>query len=284
MNTASTDLMARFHSRIDEIDAARWNALRPDDNPFVSHEFLHMLERTGCLRTDYGWQAHHLVLYEDDSLVAAAPLYLKGNSHGEFVFDWSWANAWERAGGTYYPKLLNAVPYSPVSGPRLLAGNGSRTAALQQALTSAMQGEVARLGLSSVHANFLQPSERGAFDETWLSRSDIQFHWHNRSYRHFPDFLAALSHKKRKNILRERAQVVASGLLVEWRGGDTLNTREWQQIHALYEATFDAKGNHAALTSGFFEALGDMGQAAQVALARSGEAIVAMSALFTKGV
>ena len=281
MNTASTALIARFHSRIDEIDAAKWNALRADDNPFVSHEFLHTLERTGCLRTDYGWQAHHLALYQDDSLVAAAPLYLKGNSHGEFVFDWSWASAWERAGGKYYPKLLNGIPYSPVSGPRLLTGPGSGTVLLQQALTGAMQGEVARLGLSSAHANFLLPAERSAFGDVWLSRSDIQFHWHNRSYRHFPDFLAALSHKKRKNILRERAQVVASGLALEWRAGHTLDTQEWEQIHALYEATFDAKGNHAALTLDFFKALGGMGQTSQLAIARSGDTIVAM-ALFLR--
>ncbi|MDQ6647986.1 MAG: GNAT family N-acetyltransferase, partial [Pseudomonadota bacterium] len=281
MSASSTDLIARFHSRIDEIDAARWNALRPDDNPFVSHAFLHALERTGCLRADYGWRPHHLALYEGESLVAAAPLYLKGNSHGEFVFDWSWASAWERAGGQYYPKLLNAVPYSPVSGPRLLAGSGSHAALLQQALTGAMRSEVARLGLSSAHANFLQPPEPDAFGEPWLSRSDIQFHWHNRKYRHFPDFLAALSHKKRKNILRERAQVVASGLVLEWRAGHTLDPQEWKQIHALYEATFDAKGNHAALTLGFFKGLGDMGQTSQLAIAKSGDTIVAM-ALFLR--
>lgn len=281
MNAASTDLIARFHPSIEDIDATQWDALRCDDNPFVSHAFLRALERTGCLRIDYGWQAHHLALYEGDSLVAAAPVYLKGNSHGEFVFDWSWASAWERAGGDYYPKLLNAVPYSPVSGPRLLAGTGSHAALLQHGLTAAMQAEVERMGLSSAHANFLQTTECGAFDEQWLSRSDIQFHWHNRNYRHFPEFLAALSHKKRKNILRERAQVAASGLTVEWRDGQSLDAREWMQIHALYEGTFDAKGNHAALTPRFFTALGEMGQTAQLALARSGQTIVAM-ALFLR--
>jgi hypothetical protein len=272
----------RFHAAIAELPATAWDTLRADANPFVSHAFLHALEQSGCIRPDWGWQAHHLGLYEDGRLLAAAPLYLKGNSHGEFVFDWSWASAWERAGGAYYPKLLNGVPYSPVPGPRLLAGNSEHTPALQRALVEAMRHETARLGLSSVHANFLQPAELAAFGDDWLARSDVQFHWHNRGYRHFPDFLAALSHKKRKNILRERDQVAASGLTIEWRGGDTLDRAEWRRLHALYESTFDLKGNHAALTAAFFSRLGELGGLAQVALAREDETIVAM-ALFVQG-
>ncbi|KZC18670.1 MULTISPECIES: GNAT family N-acetyltransferase [Rhodanobacter] len=272
----------RFHTAIAELPAAAWDALRADANPFVSHALLDALERSGCIRPDWGWQAHHLGLYEDGRLLAAAPLYLKGNSHGEFVFDWSWASAWQRAGGEYYPKLLNGVPYSPVAGPRLLAGNDAHTPSLQRELVEAMRREAERLGLSSVHANFLQPAELAAFGDGWLARSDVQFHWHNRGYRHFPDFLAALNHKKRKNILRERRQVAASGLAIEWRSGDSLHDDEWQRVHALYEATFDMKGNHAALTAAFFRQLGTLGSTAQLALARDGAAIVAM-ALFVQG-
>ena len=272
----------RFHAGIAELPAAAWDALRADDNPFVSHAFLSALEETGCIHPDWGWQAHHLALYEGSRLVAAAPLYLKGNSHGEFVFDWGWARAWERAGGEYYPKLLNAVPYSPVPGPRLLAGVGERSAALRHALVVAMCDETRRLGLSSVHANFLQSAELAAFDGDWLARSDLQFHWHNHDYRHFSDFLAALNHKKRKNILRERNQIAASGLAIEWRGGDTLGSAEWLQLHSLYEATFNAKGNHPALTAAFFARLGELGSLAQLALARAGGKIVAM-ALFIQG-
>ncbi|TAL89831.1 MAG: N-acetyltransferase [Rhodanobacter sp.] len=272
----------RFHAAIAKLPAAAWDSLRADDNPFVSHAFLRALEDTGCVRAQWGWQAHHLALYDDNRLVAAAPLYLKGNSHGEFVFDWGWARAWEHAGGEYYPKLLNAVPYSPVPGPRLLAGHDEHTALLQRALVDAMRDEARRLGLSSVHANFLLLPELDAFDEGWLARSDVQFHWHNRGYRHFPDFLAALSHKKRKNILRERARIATSGLLIEWRSGDTLDRHEWDRIHALYEATFDAKGNHAVLTAAFFRRLGELGTLAQVALARQDAEIVAM-ALFVQG-
>ncbi|OOG56881.1 GNAT family N-acetyltransferase [Rhodanobacter sp. C03] len=273
---------ARFHPAIDQLPADAWDALRADPNPFVSHAFLAALEQSGCILPDWGWQAHHLGLYEDGRLLAAAPLYLKGNSHGEFVFDFSWASAWQRAGGEYYPKLLNAVPYSPVPGPRLLAGNGEETPKLQRALVEAMRRETERLGLSSVHANFLQEAELDAFGSGWLTRSDVQFHWHNHGYRHFPAFLATLNHKKRKNILRERSQVEASGAAIEWRSGDTLSHDEWRQVHALYEATFDAKGNHAALTAAFFQRLGGLGQTVQLALARHGESIVAM-ALFVQG-
>lgn len=272
----------RFHAAITELPAAAWDSLRPNQNPFVSHAFLSALEDTGCVDPRWGWQAHHLGLYQDNRLVAAAPLYLKGNSHGEFVFDWSWARAWERAGGEYYPKLLNAVPYSPVPGPRLLAGNDESTAALQRNLVEAMQDEARRLGLSSIHANFLRPTELDAFDASWLARSDVQFHWHNHDYRHFPEFLASLSHKKRKNILRERQQVAASGLAIEWRSGNTLDGDEWGRVHELYEATFNAKGNHAVLSTAFFRQLGGLDAQAQVALARRSGEIVAM-ALFVEG-
>ena len=275
------NLTARFFPNIGLLEGAAWDALRPDDNPFTSHAFLQAMEDAGCIRPDYGWQPHHLGLFQADGLVAAAPLYLKGNSHGEFVFDWSWASAWERAGGQYYPKLLNGAPYSPVPGPRLLAGSDARTPALQRALVDAMQEETDLLGLSSAHANFLVGNEPEAFGEQWLARSDIQYHWRNHGYLHMPDFLAALTHKKRKNIQRERQQARASDLQIEWRSGDSLSEAEWLQIHALYEATFDAKGNHAALTAAFFKQLGGFGRTAQVALARDDQRILAM-ALFLR--
>jgi uncharacterized protein len=269
---------SRFHSRIEDMPAEAWDALRPDDNPFVSHAFLAALERTGCIRADWGWRAHHLGLYEDGQLVAAAPLYLKGNSHGEFVFDWSWASAWERAGGDYYPKLLNAAPYSPVPGPRLLAGTGPQAAARRQALVSTMSAFAKRMKLSSVHANFLRDDELAAFGDEWLARSDVQFHWQNQGHADFADFLGALNHKKRKNIRQERAHVAACGLSIEMRNGGELSANEWQRIHALYESTFDAKGNHAALTRAFFLTLGEtLGDAVQLALARDGHEIVAMA-------
>lgn len=286
MNQADTGLSVRFHAGIGEIDAGAWDRLRADDNPFVAHAFLHALERDGCIRPAWGWRPHHVGLYQDRDLVAAAPLYLKTNSHGEYVFDFGWADAWERAGGHYYPKLLNAVPYSPVSGPRLLAGTTARTPLLQRQLVTVMRNEAERLGLSSLHANFLQAAELDAFaadpaPHPWLARSDVQFHWHNAGYPHFAAFLATLAHKKRKNILREREQVAASGLTIEWRDGASLDEDEWRQVHDLYLRTFDDKGNRATLSGAFFRDLGRLDLGAQLALARQGRDIVAM-ALFLR--
>ncbi|HEX7815368.1 GNAT family N-acetyltransferase [Dyella sp.] len=275
-------ICASFHDSIADLPAAEWDALCPDDNPFLSHGFLAALESSGCIRDDYGWRAHHIALREDDRLVAAAPFYIKGNSHGEFVFDWSWAGAWERAGGDYYPKLLNAVPYSPVTGARLLVGTHDEAELRRRALVTAMRAQVDRYNLSSAHANFLTEADLPAYDEHWLERSDIQFHWPNRGYADFDAFLGALNHKKRKNIRQERNQVTRSGLRLEMRGGSTLSASHWHEIHQLYTATFDAKGNHAALTEAFFVALGqNLGDRVQVALAFNGPTIVAM-ALFLR--
>jgi predicted N-acyltransferase len=272
----------RFLDGLGGIAAPDWDALVPDGNPFVSHAFLSGMEAKGCLREDYGWRPYHLAIFDGGRLVAAAPTYLKGNSHGEFVFDFSWAAAWERAGGDYYPKLLVAAPYSPVPGPRLLVRDGLDAEIHRNRLTAALVDEADRLGLSSIHANFLAEADLPAFDDRWLARADYQFHWHNRGYTDFDDFLAALARKKRKNIRQERAHAAASGLTLEMRGGDTLSDAEWRQIHALYELTFDMKGNHAALTARFFQYLGQtMGARVQVALARDGTDIVAM-ALFLR--
>lgn len=274
---------ARFHDSIEDIASADWDALRPDDNPFVSHAFLAGLERTGCIRPEWGWQAHHLGLYRNDTLIAAAPLYLKGNSHGEFVFDWSWASAWERAGGEYYPKLLNAAPYSPVVGPRLLVGpNDADADARRKMLVQAMQQYAKRQQLSSIHANFLDDADLSAFEGDWMARSDVQFHWHNQGYRDFDAFLGALNHKKRKNIRHERNRVASHGLHIGMYSGTSLDARTWRYIHSLYASTFDAKGNHAALTDAFFQYLRtDLGDAVQLALAKDGNDIVAM-ALFLR--
>jgi hypothetical protein len=252
------NLTVRFHATLDEIDAAAWNALLPDDNPFVDHAFLAGLERHGCVVPEQGWQPYHVGLYHGDRLVAAAPLYLKGNSHGEFVFDWSWASAYARYGLDYYPKLLCAVPYSPVTGPRLLVGHGADAPALRAALIGVMRDEARRLGLSSAHLNFAAPADIAAFGQSdWLPRFDWQFHWQkSEHWRDFDDFLAALSHKKRKNIRSERARAARAGATCEIRHGDELDTHEWEALHDFYLSTFDDKGNFPALTLDFFRHLG----------------------------
>jgi predicted N-acyltransferase len=241
-------MIATFHRRLDEIDAVAWDALRADDNPFLAHAFLAGLERHGCILSRLGWQPHHLALRDGDRLVAAAPLYLKGNSHGEFVFDWSWAEAYERHGHDYYPKLLAAVPYSPVTGPRLLAGNDDALAAL---CAQAIRAECERLSLSSAHANFVTEPQTGAF-AGWLPRYDWQFHWVRRGWRNFDEFLDALAAKKRKNIRQERALVARAGVELVRVRGDAMTADDVDFVHACYRATFDEKGNYPALTREFF--------------------------------
>ena len=267
----------RLHDGVAAIDATAWDALAGGDHPFVAHAFLAGLEQHGCLRAEAGWRACPLGLYEGKRLVAAAPLYLKGNSHGEFVFDFAWASAYARHGLDYYPKLLCAVPYSPVTGPRLLVGEGGGADARRSALIKAIQQQTAQLGVSSAHLNFAEEIDAAAFEGSgWLSRTDVQFHWHNRGWTDFDDFLGALSAKKRKNIRHERAQVARAGVQCEIRHGDELDAAEWDTIHDLYLATFDAHGNHAALTASFFRHLGArMPRQVVVVLCRRGARIIA---------
>lgn len=247
----------RLHKGVSEIDAASWDALVGSDHPFVAHAFLAGLEEHGCIQPALGWQPCPLGIYENDRLVAAAPLYLKNNSHGEFVFDWSWASAYARHGLGYYPKLLCAVPYTPVSGPRLLVGTSGDPQPLRRALVEAIGQRTSAMGLSSAHLNFVDADGADALSGTgWLPRFDWQFHWRNQGWSEFDDFLAALKPKKRKNIRQERAQVLAAGVHCEIRHGDELESGDWQALHRLYLATFDAHGNHPALTEAFFRHLG----------------------------
>jgi uncharacterized protein len=251
--SALPGLQARFHSSLDAIPAADWDALRPDDNPFLSHAFLAGLERNGCLQPRAGWRPHHLTLYDDARLVAAAPCYLKSNSHGEFVFDHAWAEAYWRHGLDYFPKLLCAVPYSPVPGPRLLCGP-ARAPGLRSACLQALRDEVGRAGLSSAHINF-DDDAPGHLEPGWLPRFDWQFHWHNRGWPDFDAFLGALSAKKRKNIRQERAQVQRAGIRFRCLHGNEASDADLDAMHGFYIASFIDKGNLPVLTLDFFRHL-----------------------------
>lgn len=249
--------LSRLHEGVRSIPAAAWDALLVDDQPFLSHAFLAGLEEFDCIRAEFGWRACPLGLYRDGNLLAVAPLYLKDNSHGEFVFDWSWASSYARHGLDYYPKMLAAVPYTPVTGPRLLVGDGTDADALRRQLVAAIEGLTGQSGLSSAHLNFVSDDDvRALAGSDWLPRSDWQFHWHNRGWHDFGEFLASLRPKKRKNIRHERQQVANAGVHCEIRHGDELVAQDWQTVHRLYRATFDAHGNHPALTEGFFRHLG----------------------------
>jgi len=268
------NLRARFVDDLGDVDPAAWDALRGCEDPFTSHAFLQGLEATGCIDASYGWRAHHLLLEDGEGrLRAAAPAYLKGNSHGEFVFDHAWADAYHRAGRDYYPKLLVAVPYSPVTGPRLLAG-GDRT--LETALAEALESFTRERGLSGAHINFHgDPLDPGP---SWLRRGDLQFHWRNRAYAEFDDFLAALASKKRKNIRAERAQVARAGIRVRRVTGDQASMDEIDTAHRLYRCTFEDKGNHPALRRAFFHHLARrLGRQMLMVFAERADEIVAMA-------
>ena len=244
----------RLHRALSEIPAADWDALHDGGNPFVTHAFLSGLETSGCLRPDWGWTPCHVGLWEADALVAAAPGYLKSNSHGEFVFDHAWAQAYLQHGLDYFPKWLAAVPYSPVTGPRLLA----RDHAARRALLEAIEGFIRESGLSSAHVNFHDEADAAVFgeDEDWLLREDIQYHWRNQAgWRSFDDFLAAMDHKHRKNIRQERRKVRDAGISFRIVHGDEASDVDLVAMHGFYLQTFAEYGNSPALTLGFIRHL-----------------------------
>jgi len=243
---------ARILDSLAQVPAYQWDGLHDGRNPFVAHAFLLGLEQHGCLREQWGWRPQHLTLWDGDDLIAAAPAYLKDNSHGEFVFDHAWAHAYARAGLDYFPKWLCAVPYSPVTGPRLLAKTPER----RQRLIGTMARLCAGNALSSVHVNFHADEEDDNFAEDWLSRIDVQYHWLNdRGWRTFDDYLAAFDHKHRKNIRQERAKVARAGIVFRVVDGTQATADDLSAMHDFYLQTFAEYGNHPAITLEFLQHL-----------------------------
>jgi len=244
---------------LSEVPAAAWNRLAGDRNPFLRHEFLLALERNDCLES-FGWKPLHLLAHDRGELVGATPLYLKDNSYGELVFDHAWAEAYQRHGLDYYPKLVAAIPYTPVTGARLLCEAEIETArrdAIRGALINGAIDLAKRLQLSSVHWLFPHPDDQQLLaGHDLLQRSDTQFHWFNHGYRDFDDFLAQLSSAKRKKIRRERRRVQEAGVVMEVRNGHDMDTDLWAELHQLYSSTFDRKSGWPTLTLGFFEDIG----------------------------
>ncbi len=248
----TSSLQVRVLPSLAEVGAAQWDALHDRRNPFVSHAFLAGLEQHGCLRPEWGWQPCHMTLWRGDELAAAVPGYLKHNSHGEFVFDHAWADAYARHGLAYFPKWLGAVPYSPVTGPRLLA----RDAADRRLLLEAIAAHVRAQGLSSAHVNFHAAAEDTAFDADWLRRADVQFQWQRRpGWQDFDGFLASMDHKHRKNIRQERARVARSGIGFRMVHGDEASAADLDAMHGFYLQTFAVYGNAPALTLPFLRHL-----------------------------
>lgn len=256
MPDGDTALSARIVENIADIPADTWGKLAGDDNPFVSHQFLHALEETGCATNEAGWLPQHIVVEETNgNIVAAAPMYLKSHSQGEYVFDHGWAHAWERAGGRYYPKMQVAAPFSPVSGPRLLTGTGPDSDDARLTLLRALETVCKKLEVSSVHVTFCTEREHqimGIAD--WIPRVGRQFHWHNRDYKTFDDFLGALTSRKRKMIRKERRQVSDQGIRVRPLTGDEIKPEHWDAFYQFYVDTYDRKWGSPYLTREFFEA------------------------------
>jgi uncharacterized protein len=235
------------------IDAAAWDACAGPDNPFVSHDFLSALEDSGSVGRGSGWQPLPILLDgADGGLSGAAPAYAKSHSQGEYVFDHSWADAWEHAGGRYYPKLVIASPFSPVPGPRLLAHDGESP----RALIAGAEALVDRHGMSGAHANFVNEDQLDIFrDAGWLIREGTQFHWANDGYATFDDFLGALASRKRKAIRKERAHAVEGLEIVHVSGAD-ITEAHWDAFWTFYQDTGARKWGRPYLTRRFFTLLG----------------------------
>jgi predicted N-acyltransferase len=249
-----SEVVARIAPGIASFNAEDWDRCAGTDNPFLGHAFLSALEESGSATGRTGWQPVPVAIDGGDGRPEAVmPAYVKSHSQGEYVFDHSWAAAWERAGGVYYPKLQIAVPFTPVPGRRLL----TRDPALAPALIAAAEAIVRRHDLSSAHATFLHEEEVPIFEAAgWLIRVDSQFHWHNDGYRSFDDFLAALSSRKRKAIRKERAAAL-EGIIVEHINGDAIEERHWDAFWAFYQDTGARKWGRPYLTRRFFSLLGE---------------------------
>jgi predicted N-acyltransferase len=244
----------RVGESVGSFDAAAWDACAGDANPFVSHAFLSALEDSGSAVARTGWQPLPIAFDEaDGSLAGVAPAYAKSHSQGEYVFDHSWADAWERAGGRYFPKLLIASPFSPVPGPRLLA----RTADAARALIAGAEALVDRHSMSGAHANFVADDQLDLFrDAGWLIREGTQFHWANRGYATFDDFLGDLASRKRKAIRKERSSAV-DGLDIVHLSGRDLTEAHWDAFWYFYQDTGSRKWGRPYLTRSFFSMLGE---------------------------
>jgi predicted N-acyltransferase len=275
-NTAG-NLQLRELPRIAAVRSADWNRLRGADCPFLRHEFLAALEQHGCAAPATGWTPAHLALFDGEQLVAAAPVYRKAHSWGEFVFDFSWAQAHERHGLPYYPKLLLAVPFSPINSPRLLTAPDADPEPLRQLLIAALAEQCVSGGLSSAHALFVSEEERASFTAAgWLARQDVQFHWRNRGYAGFEDFLAGMRSEKRKQLRRERRRVAEQGIQYLTLHGGDITPDQLRFAFDVHQRTFEVHGHPPYLNLPCFEELaGLLGDALMVKVAMRGDTPVA---------
>lgn len=249
--TSTGETVVRVITRIADLDAAQWDALA-GESPVTRHAFLAALEATGCVGAHIGWEPVHLALFRDGVLAAAMPLYVKHHSWGEFVFDWAWADAYRRHGLHYYPKLVCCAPFSPVPGPRLLATSDAD----REMLLGAALKLTHDTGCSSFHILFPAAPDHATLESTkLLHRSGFQFHWHNAGYATFDDFLAALTHDKRKKIRQERKKLAALGVTFRWVEGAESTDADWAHFWRCYADTYARHRSEPHLNPEFFAAL-----------------------------
>jgi predicted N-acyltransferase len=261
MADRESEIVATIATGVSAISAAQWNALAGRSDPFVSHAFLSLLEESGSVGPGTGWTPLPILVERDGRTVAAAPAYLKTHSQGEYVFDHGWADAWGRAGGAYYPKLQVAVPFTPCPGPRLLGAD-------RFALLGALETVTVQNGLSSAHITFAADDDVMAAEARgWLRRDGLQYHWFNRGYSSFDDFLSRLASRKRKAIRKERAAATDGVEIVTLRGLE-IEPNHWQAMWSFYQHTGSRKWGRPYLTREFFDRVGEaMGDAALMFLA-----------------
>jgi uncharacterized protein len=274
---------ARFLTSLTQISATQWDTLAGSDYPFLRHHFLLGLESTGCTTAESGWQPYHLVLQNGDQPVALLPLYLKSHSWGEYVFDWSWAEAWQRNGLSYYPKLVSAIPFTPATGPRLCCAVGSDRQALWQAALAAIQEQAQQREFSSWHILF-PPEQDSEFlvSQGLPQRHGTQFHWFNDGYSSFDDFLASFNSRKRKSLKRERRRVTEQGLDLQTLEGDAITEAHWQQFYHFYQMTYAKRSGHGGYLSRefFLETAAGMGNQVVMVIAQLDQRPVAAALYF----
>lgn len=260
-----------------------WERLCPPGDPFLNPDFLPILEAHGAAGRQWGWRPQHLLARDSAGMLQGfLPLYRKDNSHGEFIHDWSWAAAYRQIGRDYYPKLFSGLPHTPASGPRLLVAAGAPAEAVRTGLTAAAKALAAEQGLSSWHVAFPGEADARTLAAAGLLAShDVQFHWRDAGYGDFDGYLASFSAEKRRKVRAERRRVLAGGLAIEVRHGDEVAPAEWPRLHALYAATFDKFGNHAAFSAACFADLAvALGRRMVVFIARERGEPVAVSLCF----
>ncbi len=240
------------------ISASEWNAVAGTDYPFTRYEFLNSLERTGCADRESGWQAQHVLVKRGEQLIAIMPLYLKDHSYGEYVFDWSWADAYRRYGRNYYPKLLCAIPFTPATGPRLCAVEGENSALIAPQIIAALRERIGEKNISSLHILFPQPELQSVLAQSGLSeRVGVQYHWFNHDYATFDDFLATFNSRKRKNLRKERASIAEQGLELRILEGGDITADHWHMFYRFYAMTYAKRSGHTGyLNEAFFTAIG----------------------------